>query len=145
MDSFLDPIFSKITDFIIAFFSGLISVVFYNHVTIIIFGLLFFNSLGFFLMKLDKKIAKDNAEFKKNHPELSEKDLKKHLRKRISEITLILTALVGGSLGILGGMYVFRHKTHKPRFTIGIPLIIGLQIVLIIYNIISTLISNNAT
>ena len=48
---------------------------------------------------------------------------------RISEKTLIGSALLGGSIGALIGMYVFRHKTRHPKFTMGIPLILALQIV----------------
>ena len=46
---------------------------------------------------------------------------------RISEYTLISLATVGGSFGILSGMYTFRHKTKKAKFKIGIPFIILIQ------------------
>lgn len=49
---------------------------------------------------------------------------------RIRESTLILSAVLGGSLGALAGMYTFRHKTRHLKFTIGVPLILGVQIVL---------------
>lgn len=49
---------------------------------------------------------------------------------RIPEATLLGIALLGGSLGILGGMYSFRHKTLHLKFTIGIPVILALQIIL---------------
>ena len=139
MDSFLDPIFTKIVEFLTSLFGGIIAVIFYNGVTTVIFGLLFFNALGFYLMKLDKKIAKYNGEIKEKNPDKDEKELKKLLRARISETSLLLTALVGGSLGVLGGMYVFRHKTQKPKFRVGVPVIIGLQIILIIYSLIHNL------
>lgn len=145
MDSFLDPIFAKIVEFITAFFEGLISVIFYNKITTVIFALLFFNALGFYLMKLDKKIALSNAEIKEKNKDKDEKQVKKMLRKRISETTLLLTALVGGALGVLAGMYVFRHKTQKSKFTVGVPVIIGLHVILVLYSIISTIIQNNAT
>ena len=140
MDSVLDPIFAKIVEFITALFSGIISFIFYNGVTTAIFGLLFFNGLGFYLMKLDKKIAQNNGKIKDENPNLEEKELKKLLRKRISENSLLLTALVGGSLGVLGGMYAFRHKTQKPKFRVGVPIIIGFQVVLIIYSLIQHII-----
>lgn len=46
---------------------------------------------------------------------------------RIPEKTLLLLALVGGSMGGILGMYVFHHKTQKLKFKIGIPCIILLQ------------------
>ncbi|MDO4305595.1 MAG: DUF1294 domain-containing protein [Eubacteriales bacterium] len=46
---------------------------------------------------------------------------------RISEKTLIGLAVIGGSIGALLGMYVFRHKTQKRKFTVGIPCILVLQ------------------
>ena len=90
-------------------------------------------------MYRDKKIAKRNGQIKKENPEADEKELKKLLFTRISERTLMLTALVGGSLGVLGGMYKFKHKTQKPLFKYGVPIIIGLQIIFIIWRIIRAL------
>lgn len=52
---------------------------------------------------------------------------------RISEKALILVSILGGSVGALIGMYTFKHKTKKLKFTVGIPVILILQIVLIIY------------
>ena len=49
---------------------------------------------------------------------------------RIPENTLLLLALIGGSIGALVVMYTFRHKTKKLRFTIGFPVILILQIIL---------------
>lgn len=49
---------------------------------------------------------------------------------RIPENTLLLLALIGGSIGAMVGMYTFRHKTKKLRFTIGFPVILILQIIL---------------
>ena len=51
---------------------------------------------------------------------------------RTPEATLFSIALFGGSIGCLLGMYLFRHKTHKAAFYIGMPLILGLQIVLVL-------------
>ncbi len=52
-------------------------------------------------------------------------------RWRLSEGSLISLAIFGGSVGSLLGMYIFRHKTQKPRFSIGIPVILVLQILLL--------------
>jgi uncharacterized membrane protein YsdA (DUF1294 family) len=37
-------------------------------------------------------------------------------------------AALGGSIGSLAGMYTVRHKTKHPKFTVGIPLILVLQV-----------------
>ena len=50
---------------------------------------------------------------------------------RIPEKTLLLFAVLGGSLGALAGMYTFRHKTRKPKFYIGVPAILAAQILFI--------------
>ena len=47
---------------------------------------------------------------------------------RIPESTLMVLAVIGGSIGALLGMYVFHHKTLHKKFTIGIPVILILQI-----------------
>lgn len=52
----------------------------------------------------------------------------KHKRWRISERTLLIMAAAGGSLGLLAGMYTFRHKTLHKKFTIGVPVILAAQI-----------------
>jgi len=75
------------------------------------------NLMGFLLMWIDKKKAEKS-------------------RWRISEKTLIVTTILGGSIGTNIGMKVFRHKTKKPRFYIGFPVILISQIVLLIYLII---------
>lgn len=51
---------------------------------------------------------------------------------RIPEKTLFLLSLLGGSLGSLAGMYLFRHKTRHWYFVIGMPLILVAHIVLAI-------------
>lgn len=52
---------------------------------------------------------------------------------RIPEKTLFLIAILGGSIGMIIGMYVFRHKTKKTKFKFGIPLIIIMQVIAIVY------------
>lgn len=71
--------------------------------------LLLINAVGFVLMLVDKQKAKRGAW-------------------RIPEATLMGVAAIGGSIGSLIGMYTFRHKTKHPKFTIGIPAILALQI-----------------
>jgi uncharacterized membrane protein YsdA (DUF1294 family) len=72
--------------------------------------LLLINALAFLLMLIDKYKAKKNLW-------------------RIRESTLLLIAVIGGSIGALAGMYTFRHKTKHLKFTLGIPVILVLQIV----------------
>ena len=67
------------------------------------------NAVAFFLMLTDKAKAKKK-------------------KWRIPEATLIGSAIIGGSIGALAGMYTFRHKTKHPKFTVGIPVILVLQV-----------------
>ncbi len=67
------------------------------------------NALAFLLMLADKRKAQKKLW-------------------RIPEATLMTVAAIGGSIGALAGMYTFRHKTRKPKFYIGIPVILALQI-----------------
>ena len=67
------------------------------------------NALGFLLMLVDKHKARKN-------------------RWRIPEATLMCVAVLGGSIGSLIGMYTVRHKTKHPKFTVGIPLILIVQL-----------------
>lgn len=48
-------------------------------------------------------------------------------KRRVTESTLFLLAVIGGSLGGIGGIYAFRHKTLHKQFTIGFPIILILQ------------------
>lgn len=78
---------------------------------IVFLALLLINAVGLLLMLIDKEKARRH-------------------RWRISEATLFTVALLGGSVGILLGMYAFRHKTKHLRFTIGVPVILLAQLVL---------------
>ena len=49
---------------------------------------------------------------------------------RIAEKTLLGLAVFGGSIGIYIGMHLLRHKTRKPLFRFGVPIILLLQILL---------------
>ena len=71
--------------------------------------LILINAIAFFLMLADKRKAKKK-------------------KFRIPEATLMWSAALGGSIGALCGMYLVRHKTKHPKFTVGIPLILILQI-----------------
>lgn len=80
-------------------------------IPVILFYLLTINAVGFVIMLADKRKAQKN-------------------QWRIPEATLITVALLGGSVGSLAGMRLFRHKTRKPKFYIGIPLILAAQLIL---------------
>ena len=77
-----------------------------NQLIIIILFFLAMNLLTFFLMLWDKRESRiKNAE-------------------RISEGMLFFMAVAFGSLGVWAGMHIFRHKTRKWYFVVGIPLVI---------------------
>ena len=59
---------------------------------------------------------------------------------RVPEAVFFTLSLIGGSIGCLAGMYLFRHKTRKPKFFIGIPLILVIQIALVVWLIRSDLV-----
>lgn len=54
-------------------------------------------------------------------------------RSRIRIITLLGLAFVGGSIGALLGMYILRHKIRVDYFTVGIPLIMIMQVVVVFF------------
>lgn len=54
-------------------------------------------------------------------------------RSRIRIVTLLLLAGAGGSIGALTAMYTLRHKTKKDYFTVGVPMILLAQIVVIFF------------
>ena len=56
----------------------------------------------------------------------------RHENWRVPEKALFLSAILGGSVGALAGMYLFRHKTKHLSFTIGMPVILALQIALVL-------------
>lgn len=51
-----------------------------------------------------------------------------HKKWRTKEITLMTLSFIGGSIGMLLGMHTFRHKTKHKKFTIGVPLILIVQL-----------------
>lgn len=71
--------------------------------------LIVMNAIAFGLMGIDKRRAV------------------KH-KWRISEASLFLSALLGGSIGAIAGMQWFRHKTKHWYFVVGMPLILICQV-----------------
>lgn len=80
----------------------------------IIIYLVAINVIGFFAMWLDKRKAQKG-------------------KWRIQEKTLFLITALGGGIGTIAGMYTFRHKTKKLAFTVGLPAILVLEIIAVIY------------
>lgn len=73
--------------------------------------LLLINLIGFVLMGVDKRRAKRD-------------------QWRISEKTLFLPPLLGGTVGAILGMRVFHHKTKHWYFRYGLPALLVLQLAL---------------
>ncbi|MBO4457254.1 MAG: DUF1294 domain-containing protein [Butyrivibrio sp.] len=82
-----------------------------NSLSLLIIYFVSVNIIGFALMGNDKRRARKNAF-------------------RIPEATLFAFSIIGGSLGMLIGMYTFRHKTKHWSFKLGIPIILLVQILL---------------
>ena len=72
------------------------------------------NIVSFFLYGIDKYKAKKN-------------------KWRISEATLLMIAVIGGSIGAWVGMRIWHHKTMHKKFKYGIPIIIIMQVALAVY------------
>ena len=58
-----------------------------------------------------------------------DKSRAKRRKWRIPEATLFLVAVIGGSIGSILGMYLFRHKTKHWYFVVGMPVILVLQLI----------------
>ena len=76
--------------------------------------LLAINALSFILFGMDKNKAKKG-------------------KWRISEATLLMMAVIGGSIGAWVGMRLWHHKTMHKKFKYGIPIIIIMQVSLVVY------------
>lgn len=59
---------------------------------------------------------------------LADKRRAMHKKRRIPEMTLFTVAALGGSIGAIAGMYLFRHKTRHRTFTAGMPAILAVQL-----------------
>ena len=81
---------------------------------IIIYYLLVINAVAFFVYGIDKLKARKGWW-------------------RMSESTLLLLALVGGSVGAWLGMKAWHHKTMHRKFQYGLPVIFLLQLALAVY------------
>ena len=84
-----------------------------NSFDIIILYVVAVNVISFLMMGIDKRKAVKRAF-------------------RIPESTLFVLAIIGGSIGSIIGMHLFRHKTRHWYFLYGMPVILALQIILIL-------------
>jgi uncharacterized membrane protein YsdA (DUF1294 family) len=82
--------------------------------SVLLYYLIAINIVTFFVYGIDKWKAKQGS-------------------LRISEATLLLLAVIGGSIVALSGMQVWHHKTMHLKFKYGLPLILMAQIVLIYF------------
>ncbi len=57
----------------------------------------------------------------------------RHARWRVREASLLLLAALGGSIGALPGMHLFRHKTQHKKFRYGVPLILLAQVAVAVF------------
>ena len=80
---------------------------------LVLICLLLINAAGLLVMLADKEKARKNLW-------------------RIPEATLLTVAALGGSIGVLAGMYLFHHKTRKPKFFIGVPLNLTVQLIAVL-------------
>lgn len=85
-----------------------------SPITFLIIYFVIINIVGFAIMGIDKRKA-----------------IKRTFR--IPEATLFIVALIGGSVGSIIGMQVFRHKTRHWYFVFGMPAILIVQIALLIF------------
>lgn len=83
-----------------------------DAIILLICYFLIVNLIGFLSMYVDKRRAR------------------KHLW-RIPETTLFIIAIIGGSIGSIVGMHLFRHKTRHWYFVYGMPAILIIQIALV--------------
>ena len=82
--------------------------------TILIYYFLAVNIIAFIVYGIDKLKARKNLW-------------------RIPEATLLLLAVIGGSIGAWMGMYVWHHKTMHLKFKYGVPIILVAQVALGVY------------
>lgn len=84
-----------------------------NPITFLVIYFVIINIVGFAVMGIDKRKAVKRTF-------------------RIPEATLFIIALIGGSIGSIAGMQVFRHKTRHWYFVFGMPAILVIQIALLV-------------
>ncbi|MBP3326149.1 MAG: DUF1294 domain-containing protein [Coprococcus sp.] len=81
------------------------------------------NMAAFYMFGLDKRKAKAGRSAKNG----------RSAKKRIPEKVLLGVAAAGGAAGSLIGMKVYRHKTSKRKFYLGVPMLLVLQCLLVLF------------
>ena len=84
-----------------------------NAITLIVVYLVVINLITFTTMGVDKSKARKRSW-------------------RIPESTLFVLALIGGSIGSIAGMHIFKHKTKHWYFLYGMPAILIIQILIVV-------------
>ena len=84
-----------------------------NHKYLLIY-LLIINILTFIIFAVDKYKAVKN-------------------RRRVRITVLLFLAFIGGTIGALCGIYFLRHKTNKNYFTLGVPMILLMHLIIILW------------
>ena len=79
----------------------------------IVIYIILINIIAFLAMYIDKRKAKKG-------------------KRRIPEKTLFILVGLGGGIGGILGMYLFRYKTKKTRFVIGFPAILIFEVLVVI-------------
>lgn len=104
----VNGIINTILSPILAVLNWIIEILFSNNIILMILFFILVNIIAILLMKRDKQYA-ENGE------------------RRIKEATLLIVAIVGGSLGMYYAMFKYKHKTLHNKFSIGIPVIMVIQ------------------
>lgn len=83
-----------------------------HRILLIYFGII--NFITFIVFAIDKVNAQEH-------------------RSRIKIVTLLGLSVIGGSIGALLAIYLLHHKTKKDYFTVGIPIIMIMQVIVLFY------------
>lgn len=116
-NTIIDGVFKVIVNIISTVLNWLFSILFVNKYVALIIFLIFVNWLAIFLMKKDKKLAKEPGA------------------RRIKESTLLVVAFAGGAIGEYYAMYKYKHKTLHQNFLVGVPMAIALHFLLLSYTL----------
>lgn len=118
----IDGILNGILTPILKLLQILIEALFSNPIIALILFILLINLIAIILMKKDKAYAQMGE-------------------RRIRESTLLIVAIVGGSFGMYYAMFKYKHKTLHNKFSMGIPVIIVIQLAYISYLLVSGILS----